>query len=128
MAETETFASRGADYENFIQRSQWIAGGVLAVIAVGAQLFTTGNSVLAATVLTTALLAGASAAYARVEFAWAASKLEVSRLAANLEPGAQLPSTVELWPNRAQNLLVASLLLLATTGILLIAFVWEAAI
>ena len=104
MAATETFASRQADYQNFIQRSQWIAGGVLAVIAVGAQLFATGSAMIGAAVLTCALLTGSCAAYARVEFAWAASKLDVARQIANADLNLTLPRDLAPWPDRAQNL------------------------
>jgi hypothetical protein len=130
MGSAETFASRRADYDNFVQRSQWIAGGIVTVLVVGGQLITSasGSHVLAAAVLTVALLAGACAAYARVEFAWAASKLEVARQQANANAVAPLPDSVPPWPQRAQNLMVAGLLLLAADGALLIALAWEAAL
>ncbi|HEX8744212.1 MAG TPA: hypothetical protein VF712_13865 [Thermoleophilaceae bacterium] len=127
MADPETFASRRADYENFAQRSQWLAGGVVAVLAVAAQLFQHGSHVLGAALLTSALLAGASSAYARVEFAWAISELELARQRENADIAASLRST-PAWPTRAENLMVVALVLLALAGALLIIFVWEIAL
>jgi hypothetical protein len=91
-------------------------------------LFDPGCDVLAAAALTAALLAGACAAYARVEFSWAASQLDVARQRGNADAAAPLPDPAPAWPQRAQNLMVAGLLLLATAGILLLGLIWEAAL
>jgi hypothetical protein len=128
MATPETYGSRKADYDNYVQRSQWMAGGVAAVLAVGSQLFVSGCGVLAATLVTVALLAGACAAYARVEFAWAASELELGRLQVDADERAVLPRTAPEWPGRAEGLMVAGLLLLVVAGGLLIALAWDVAL
>lgn len=128
MADDATFASRRADYENFVQRSQWIAGGVVAVLALGAQLFTPASDALAAAVLTTGLLGGACAAYARVEFAWGASMLELTRQRVDAQPADRLVDRAPPWPQNAENLMVAGLVLLAVAGVLLIVLAWEAAV
>jgi len=128
MGIPETFASRRADYDNFVQRSQWIAGGVVAVLAVGSQLFEHSSRVLAAADFTLALVAGACAAYARVEFAWDASRLETTRLRSAAKELDSLPDRISDWPKRAQGLMVAGLLLLVAAGALLLALAWEAAL
>jgi hypothetical protein len=83
---------------------------------------------LTAAVLTLAVLAGACAGYARVEFAWAASQLEVTRLDENAEPTARLPEVALPWPDRAQRFMVVGLLLLAVAGLLLIGLAWQIAL
>lgn len=128
MPSNDTFASRQADYDNFAQRSQWIAGGVVAVLAVSSQLLGKGCDALAAAVLTAALTGGACAAWARVEFAWATSKLALTRQQARAEAGGPLPESAQPWPGRAWWLMVVGLLLLGASGVLLVVTVWVVAL
>jgi hypothetical protein len=125
--ETETFASRRADYDNFTQRSQWIAGGVAVVLVVVATLFGHGSDALATATLTSASLAGACAGFARVEFAWAASQIELKPLETDAEPEASLPTDSPSWPKRTEIVMISGLFLLAVAGALLLAFVWQIA-
>jgi hypothetical protein len=101
---------------------------VVAVLAVGSQLLGKGCDALAAASLTAALTSGACAAWARVEFAWASSKLALTRQQADAAPGAPLPESEGSWPERARGLMVGGLLLLGASGILLVVTVWAVAL
>jgi Na+/glutamate symporter len=122
-----TFGSRRADYENYGQRSQWIAGGVVAVVGLASQLFPHGSKVLVAAVLTVGIVAGVLAGSARVEFGWAATKLEAERQTANATATTALTDSVEGWPDRAETFHTWSIVLLVFAGLGLLAEIWWAA-
>jgi hypothetical protein len=122
---SETFAARRASYDDFVQRSQWIAGGVGVLLGVTALLFGHGEDYLAALTVTCATVAGACAGTARVQFAWEASKLELKRQEDGAQPADRLRNVP--WPIQAQRLMVVGLFFVSFAGFFLVALVWSIA-
>lgn len=126
---TTTYASRIGDFQKFSTRSAWLAGGVVALLAVasglGTYFFRQGSGALGAALLTVTLLAGACAAFARVKFEWAGVKLQ--RL---LDAGEKQGSDPidEDWEKRAERLMIAAVLLLALAGAMLVVLSWITAV
>jgi hypothetical protein len=132
---TRTYAKRIEDYGNFATRSSWIAGGVVAVTVVasgdlGANVFDDdgASQILGAVSLTLALLAGALAASARVEFSWQATLIDRKRAERRLDNDSELHTDDTPFPDGSQKRMEAALILLVLAGVALIVAVWIAAL
>jgi hypothetical protein len=126
MAGDDSYAGVKADLENGVQRSQWTAGGVVAVVALAAQLLDQGCRALAAVALTLALLAGALAAFARVDFAWSVSQLERHRERERERRDDPAPDWA--FPHRAQFFMLLGVCLVGVAGIVLVVHIWVIAL
>lgn len=127
----ETVRSRLRQYERRERMILWVGAGLVGLIALVAGdvggTFDEVPALLRAIVLTAIVAAGASLAYARVNFEWAATlikrKIE-DREVEDTDELSKLPEEMQGWPNCAERAWDAALIAIVISGVAFLVSVW----
>jgi len=126
-----SYGDQLVNYRSFSTRAGWVAGGVVALLALassdlGTYLFHKGAPWLAATVVTLSVTAGALAAVARVQFQWKATALEHRIDEQEVDNAAEAHD--EPWPHGTNHIFTAGFLCLLAAGCAFIVLLWVTAV
>lgn len=123
--ESDTYSVRIGRYERREQMTTWVGAAFAGAIAfVAAGLLEDANPLVTQLLVTVVVFGGASLAFARVQFEWAATRLRRAVAAEPCLASSKLIDEVLPWPSGPERYWTGALVAILVTWVLVLLGIW----